>query len=421
MRDPTIEIFFEERKEDFLKKKLKKSMSQEEQEEIHRQCEEKFALHNWLPDAAKRAGQMSMASHPCTFSHPSSRRNANGNVTPVICHAASEPDGFLRCGNVKDVQTDALGNAAALDVYKFLDLILTDGKKLIEHIMQESEIAQNLLNIPTASYEQLRENFLKMRTVEADRSVTSSKIKQVYFPIAQAGEYHLLSILTNSGILFRMREMIDQLRFGEENKAKREARKKGECDEMLAYMDLNELTKIAYGGTKPQNISVLNNRYGGTAYLLRSMPPQLVRRNVRFPRKDFFEQSLPYQRVKEMVQSLALIADTDYNNQAIRQGRLRRYRQLMDLIVDRMWSVRMVADEQYFAETSQLPEYQKIWLLPEYNERRKETDTWYEELKGRIARWIIAKLEANAKNLKLGEAERRDILSIIDEYKEALG
>jgi CRISPR-associated protein Csy1 len=40
--------------------------------------------------------------------------------------------------------------------------------------------------------------------------------------------------------------------------------------------DLNSilnLTKIGYGGTKPQNISVLNNQNGGIAYLLSSMPP----------------------------------------------------------------------------------------------------------------------------------------------------
>jgi len=268
----TIEAFFRERKEAWLKQRIKKSMDEKTVQRLFEEADEKFSPEHWFPDAAGRAGQMAMATHPCTFSHPSSRKNKNGNVTPIICTASAAPDGLLRCGNVKNAQTDALGNAAVLDVYKFLDLVVEDGKKVIEHIRDESLLARKLLDIATESYENLRDGFLAMIGGGESETVTGSKIKQVYFPIARR-EYHLLSILTNSGIVFELKERIDHLRYSDEAKAAREARKKGECIEPPHYKELFELTVIGYGGTKPQNISVLNNRYGGKAYLLSSLPP----------------------------------------------------------------------------------------------------------------------------------------------------
>jgi len=104
MVDPAIDAFFEERGV--------------------------VSPETWLPNAAKRAGQMSLSTHPCTFSHPSARKNKNGYVTPVMANADSFADGYLRSGNVV-VEIDALGNAAVLDVYKFLTLEMEDHKKLL--------------------------------------------------------------------------------------------------------------------------------------------------------------------------------------------------------------------------------------------------------------------------------------------------
>ena len=119
--DPAITTFFNERKEDWQKKNIKTSMQESEVHEKNQECEQRFDLANWLPDAAKRAGQISISSHPCTFSHPSARKNKNGDVSSIIAKNKKYNDGFLRSGNL-DVELDALGNAAALDVYKFLTL-----------------------------------------------------------------------------------------------------------------------------------------------------------------------------------------------------------------------------------------------------------------------------------------------------------
>lgn len=82
--DPAIEAFFAERKEAWLKKNMSTAMDEQQLREKQQECEQNFSLSNWLPDAAKRAGQISISSHPCTFSHPSARKNKNGYVSSVI-------------------------------------------------------------------------------------------------------------------------------------------------------------------------------------------------------------------------------------------------------------------------------------------------------------------------------------------------
>ena len=50
--DRTITAFFDERKAAWLKKNLTASMSEVEVREKEQECEEVFALQNWLPNAA---------------------------------------------------------------------------------------------------------------------------------------------------------------------------------------------------------------------------------------------------------------------------------------------------------------------------------------------------------------------------------
>ena len=415
--EQAVSEFFDERKEIWMKKNQKASMSDDEVLELQERCNEAFSLEEWLPSASKRAGQMSISTHPCTFSHPSARRNKNGDVTPIIADVPSANDGLLRSGNV-EVQSDALGNAAALDVYKFLNLILSDGKKLIEHIEVESNFAKSLLKIKSAEYKHLRDGFMQMVS-SSKVLVTSAKIKQVYFPVED--DYHQLSILSNSGIIYYLKKRIDNMRFSDEVKEIRQKRKKGECSDK-GYSEIYDLTTIGYGGTKPRNISVLNSQNGGKAYLLRSMPPLLQKRELHFPKRNFFQDSLRWWEVSEIFDALYRVYSVDYNNVNIRKGRIYRYEQLMDKIVEKMWAVRLVSDEQYFEENSKLKSHQKIWLSHKYIEEREKEDAWLDKLEKEITVWIVKSYEkrVNKQGFKLGTEERKDIAKVVNEHREAL-
>jgi len=412
--EPEIIKFFDERKKSWMKKSRKASMSDDEVLKLEAECEEKFSLEKWLPDAAKRAGYISISTHPCTFSHPSARKNKNGYVNPIIADVQKQNDGLLRSGNV-EVEQDALGNANALDVYKFLNLVMSDGQKLIKHIEIESKLAKTLLTINSSSYEHLRDGFLEMKN-SSQNSVTSEKIKQVYFPVHD--DYHLLSILSNSGIIYHLKKRIDNIRFGDELKEIREKRKKGEYSNR-GYSEIYDLTIIGYGGTKPQNISVLNSQNGGKAYLLRSMPPVLKKRDIRFPKNNFFQDSIKAWEVSEIFDALHRIASTDYNNIDIRNGRIRRYEQLMDKIIEKMWAVRLVSSEQYYEKNSKLKSHQKIWLAHEYEEMRERDDAWLDKIEKEITLWILKSYEKRTKKI-FGEEERKDLAKVVHEHREAL-
>jgi CRISPR-associated protein Csy1 len=409
-----ISKFFDERKEIWMKKNQKSSMSDEEVLRLQAECTESLSLEKWLPDAAKRAGQISISTHPCTFSHPSARKNKNGYVTPIIADVQKQNDGLLRSGNV-EVQSDALGNAAALDVYKFLNLVMSDNQKLIKHIEIESELAKSLLNVKSASYEYLRDGFLQMIS-SSKTLVTSTKIKQVYFPVES--DYHQLSILSNSGIMYHLKERINTMRFSDEVKEIREKRKKGDYSES-GYSEIYDLTTIAYGGTKPQNISVLNSQNGGKTYLLRSMPPVLKKREIHFPKSNFFQESIRPWEVSEIFDALHRIASTDYNNIDIRNGRIYRYGQLMDKIIEKMWTIRLISQEQYYEKNSKLKSHQKIWLAYEYEQMRESDDAWLDKLEKEITLWIFKSYEKRT-NKKFGEEERKDIAKVVHEHREAL-
>jgi CRISPR-associated protein Csy1 len=422
----TISKFFDERKEAWIKKNLKSSMEEDEVLELHEQSAIEFSADVWLPNASKRAKQISISTHPCTFSHPSARKNKNGDVTPIIANVEKREDGFLRTGNV-EVQSDALGNAAALDVHKFLTLIMPDGKELIEHIKEETPLATSLLTIKSKDYKELRDEFLAMIRSSTE-SVTSSKIKQVYFPVNDG--YHQLSILTNSGMVFELRKRLNKIRFGADEEEKEHlqdlrAKKRNSEFSEDGYCEIFGLTTIGYGGTKPQNISVLNNRNGGKAHLLNSMPPILERREIHFPKVDFFKNSISIWEFKSTFFSLHYLYQRGLNNMDIRDERDGYYGEIIDAIIERMYAVRDVSTKQYYEKSSKLKHHQKVWLIKNkaYTEEREKDEDWLDKLIKEIARWIISvgyqKVVGKKEYIKFGKAEYSYLLSLLEKQKES--
>ncbi len=420
MPDKAITEFFEDRKQAWLKKSISASMSEQEVAEQQEICDILFSTAEWLPKAAKRAGQISMATHPCTFSHPSARKNKNGYVTPVIASAEYAADGFVRSGNVQ-AETDALGNAAALDVFKFLNLVLEDGETLIQHIADDSPKAKTLLDIPTADYSTMKLGFLAMRDAGIE-VVTSSKIKQVYFPI-EVG-YHQLSLLTNSGMVYALRQRVDQLRFSEQVKQQRELRRKNEFSE-TGYTEIYDITTIGYGGTKPQNISVLNNKNGGKAHLLSSQPPQIKTRDIQFPTTDVFKKRLSHYYCRDHFKRLHKVflarKDGSIPLEKLRKARDKILNDILDYLLETSWSWRAVSNEQFRDETSHLPEAQQVWLCEQFKEKRQKDQGWLDDICLDIAKWLERGYMASDEHaLNLGPAERTFFTEWLEQQQEVL-
>ena len=403
----SIQNFLNERKELWLKDRLKKAENDSVISELQGQADDKFSLKEWLPDAAKRVTQLSMVSHPSKFSHPSAKTSS------VIAQAKQINDGYLRSGNVS-YPLDVFGNAAAMDVFKFLSLPLTEKLTVLDGFERQEESLKTLLVGADLDFETLSTEFLKIKAT--DTSVkTDHLVKQVYFPIEQA-EYHLLSVLTPSGLITRLKQSIDTIRFSEETKQAKELRRKNEHHE-IGYADIFDLTITAYGGTQPQNVSVLNSQNAGRAYLLSSCPPMLEKRAIRLPKTDFFAQCLYRKNYQESFIQLHKFMQLDLNNDDIRTA----IRNIIQFVIDqilvlasktREYSVEGWSNQDYYAS---LPKLQRIWLDKIYQTERDEDDDWRDELSREIARWILRSYEKVISDAyKLGTGEILDVKQSVE-------
>lgn len=412
MIDEAIQNFLSERKAGWLKKKIKSNTNEEEKRVFEDEAEELFSLGIWLQNAAKRSGQLSLVSHPCKFTHPSSKTNS------IIAENIRTDDGFLRTGNA-DAKLDVFGNAAAIDVFKFLSLELSDGKTILEHLELETDKVKDNFKVNSASFEDLKNGFLAIKKNEGG-NITSGKVKQVYFPVGD--NYHLLSLLTPSGLMFELRNRIQALRFSEETKEARSDKRKQVYNE-TGYNDLFNLTMIGYGGTKPQNISILNSTNGGKAYLLSSIPPMLTKQNQRLPKNNFFTNSLWPKNLEEEFMALHKLFKADYNNKNIREGRDRRIQSIIDRVIEKMWAIRL-QDRGWSAIDSfaRLPIHQKIWLDDARKDERDANDEWLDKVVAEFTHWFkVAYGKVVGRNsILLADDELRHIKKIIMENEEGL-
>ena len=420
----SIQTFLNERKELWLKDRVKKAENDTEVAELQQQADDKFSLQEWLPDAAKRVSQLSMVSHPSKFSHPSAKTSS------VIAQVKSAQDGYLRSGNVH-YPLDVFGNAAAMDVYKFLSLSLTEDSTVLTGFEKDNQDLKSLIEKSSLNFASLKQAFLVIKNDDAS-SKTDHLVKQVYFPL-ENNEYHLLSILTPSGLITRLKQSIDQLRFSDATKEAKEKRKKNEHD-VEGYADIFDLTVTAYGGTQPQNVSVLNSQNAGRAYLLSSCPPSFEERKIRLPTRDFFEQCLYSKGYKQSFKELQVLIRKDLdgetgkrkNTYLIRIDIDKTLRKIIEQILFKAFCIRKYKKGWSISDSYKtLPLYQRIWLDDFYEEHRKDDDGWFEEISLRISKWIINVYEdkeiiENSYMLGSGEilAVKEIVKELLDEDKE---
>jgi CRISPR-associated protein Csy1 len=413
MLDSAIKDFLNDRKEKWLKNQINGDTKDDEKAEIEHQAEIDFSLEKWLPDAAKRAKQLSAVSHPGKFCHPSAK------ISSVIAKRSYSNDGFLRTGNI-EIGLDVFGNAAAMDVFKFLSLILEDNVNILTHLENNTPEIRKQLTVAAVSFEEIAQGLLSIKGDASPTVKTSSLVKQVYFVVDNT--YHLLSILTPSNIMFKLKERIDHMRFSDEAKEAREAKKKNNFSS-TGFSEIYDLSVIGFGGTKPQNISVLNSQNGGKAYLLASMPPVLAPRNIQPPKMNFFSNTIWPNTYKIDFQKIHTLLIGDLNNMHIRNKRDRITKSIIYQVVDKMWMIRNLdigwsESENYV----KLPKYQKIWLDQRYSATRNENQEWLDNVKSDFTRWFINTytriLGKNA--LSLGDEQLPYFKEIIDECEEVL-
>lgn len=229
-----------------------------------------FIPATWVEDAARRVGQIQAVTHSLKPIHPDAK-GSSLFCEPGALTARAELGSHV-LSTVFD--SDVVGNAAALDVYKFLKLEHQGHSLLNLAVQADSELGAAMSDDPYVAAAWMK----AFASLAAARGKPSShtRAKQLYWPVGNNphndDHYHLLAPLYPTSLVHRIYQALQDDRFGESAKSARESRKAGAWHER-PVREYPQLAIQKLGGTKPQNISQLNSERRGDNCLLASLPP----------------------------------------------------------------------------------------------------------------------------------------------------
>ncbi len=224
----------------------------------------------WLEDAARRVGQIQAVTHSLKPIHPDAKGSSLYREPAGLASLADLGSHTLGA----QFDADVVGNAAALDVYKFLKLE-HNGRSLLDLATVADPDLSAALSDDVAQAKAWLTAFAGLSEARG-RLSTHTLAKQIFWPIGNdphddAG-YHLLAPLYPTSLVHRVYQTLQEDRFSDAAKAARDARKAGVWHER-PVREYPHLAIQQLGGTKPQNISQLNSERRGNNLLLASVPP----------------------------------------------------------------------------------------------------------------------------------------------------
>ena len=396
----------------------------------------KYEHDTWLSDAARRVGQIQSVTHVLKATHPDARGTSLHIAPSQLPGHAEIGSHVLGDGFAEDV----VGNAAALDVFKFLR-IEVDGRRLLDWAQaDDADLKSALSDNPETAAAWVSAFASLVRTDNA--AATHPMAKQVYWlcgddPLDDA-QYHLLQPMFSSTLAHAVHADIQDARFGEANKTARQAFRERKPSDM-PYRDYRNLVARKLGGTKPQNISQLNSERGGVNYLLSSLPPpawkpagiQLLKQESAFTRL------IGFGGMRKLVGTLIefLKDDPDPTMET------REHRKTIEQAIGQELAMFGVAVRgQYAAGWTRdpecgLPECEQLWLDPDRTELEVRSDpqqpqwtisdeafiaayengSWPDDVAERFGNWLNARLrEAGLVTVSLPERNHWARQAILD-------
>lgn len=427
-----IENFLFKKKAEFLEKKVTAEIKgKKDQSEIvvgaarqkHQpEADNKYAINRWFDKAINKA-KPNVTTHPAKFTNPKIK-----NTSMSIFYGTRHEDGYVKTGNIVledkfDVSGDAATNTLIFELFELLSLELDDGKTFVTLFETDDENLKDFIEGIALDYQVTKNKCLSVFKDENSLRATHDLIRQVYFPIGI--DYHLLSIATPSMLMFEVKKRIDGLdkwiegqhvrKFKSDNKFYPEG-----------FDEIPNVTEIGFSHnefTKMGNVSYLNVKNKGIAYLMPSLPPSLKSEPTRLPTADFFSNCLWPSQFKSQFELLHQWLVDNRNNIQVRTRRDEILLEVFDKIVQKIWQLRAVEPEWSSKERfSSLPQLQKIVLDDHWQDERINDEQILDEFLRNMARWMILayKKVLGQSALALNDDELKHVTQLIQEQKEAL-
>ena len=379
----------------------RKSKGKEPTSDLVSESEIRYEKNTWLAKAVKQA-RYAITTHASTFTHPDAKTSCFLFESPRV------KNGFLITNNVQCQNSfDLFGNAATDSFVKEIYLFLIEpvqDQKIWDYFANETDEIKKFIELFSLDFNDAKNAFSKLM-IDPEAPKTHRLLKQVYFPVNE--QYHLLSLLTPSIVTTEFLNRVNRIKFSESSKEARVFKKENKFHEH-GFDELFDLTEIAFGGSKPQNVSVLNSQNAGRAYLLSSAPPQFEKRTIRLPKTDFFAQCLYRKNFQDSFLQLHKLMQLDVNNIDIRTAIRNIIQFVIDQVMFQAFKIRQSyaegwSNEDYYVS---LPKLQRVWLDDFYENEREQDGEWRDELSREIARWILRSYEKSIESsFTLGTGE----------------
>ncbi|RPE79789.1 type I-F CRISPR-associated protein Csy1 [Vulcaniibacterium tengchongense] len=389
----------------------------------------KYEYNAWLADAVRRVGQIQAVTHVLKATHPDAR-GSSLHVAPNALPQRAEIGSHVLGGNFAE---DVVGNAAALDVFKFLK-IEVDGRRLLDWMQaSDADLKAALCNDQdtAATWMSAFASLVREETEPASHPLA----KQLYWLTGEDpcddAQYHLLQPMFSSTLAQAVHADIQDARFGEANVQARTAFREKKPSG-TPYRDYRNLAFRKLGGTKPQNISQLNSERGGLNYLLPSLPPPAWKPSGThlLKQETAFAGLLRFGGMRELVAELAgfLAANPDPTAQT------RNRREALEQAIGQELALFGAAVRGQYpagwtrAPDCRLPRHQQLWLDPDRTTLAVRSDPahpewqaddeafnhayesggWADEVARDFGLWLNAQLRKRSdKLIELGDVEMR--------------
>jgi len=383
----------------FLVERLESKLEKLDPDDPKRdELRQQFIPATWLDDAARRAGQIQAVTHSLKPVHPDAK-GTNIYSPPSTLHAV-ELVGSHCLGDA--FAGDVVGNAAALDVYKFLKQT-HEGRSLLALAVERDVDLAAALSDDTEQAQAWLQAFASL-TEPRGRLTSHTLAKQLYWQtgddVQADSSYHLLTPLYASSLAQRVYETLQDDRFSAAAKAARDARKANTFSERPVH-EYPQMAVQQMGGTKPQNISQLNSERRGNNCLLASLPPvwRSVDLKPLYNTDSMFHSYSRRPEVRQSVKALLAFLKTDpARNEVTRSKRAAWVNLLIDEFLQFTAELRSL--EPGWSQTSQckLSESECRWLDAEgvavidaELDRTPPADI-SERIGGTFANWLNAQL-----------------------------
>ncbi len=357
---------------------------------------DRYRPGNWLDDAARRARQISLVTHAPKYTHGDSKSSG------IMARGEAPKTDYFSTVSLSAPRIDVVGNAAALDVANLL-LMEAQGERLIDWLGRGDPAPLRPFARDEAQLAEWLEGF--SLALQSREPGSHQLAKQLYFPVGD-GQYHLLGPLFASSLTQALHERVEQARFSEAAKAARKARREGEVAD-TSVKEFPHLAVQTFGGTKPQNVSLLNSGRHGKAYLLNCQPPRW-KMQEKVPRQDgkFWHHYAWQVRhpLRQLKQYLLSVADKE-STLAIRQRRA----DLMAELVAELHQFAATLQQQTpgWSQATELSEPLRHWLDPRCPDPdvmvARERHDWQQAIGDQFATWLKRQLQHE--QLQLSEVE----------------